>query len=159
MTRDQPDCKYESRTLEAIVAGDAPEELLNHWKDCADCSNLRLVVGYLNEVSSENDQPAVPSAGLTWWRAQFETKRQLAARSVSSIAAFEKIAIMIAILLGVILITIFAPRMALVAQTWLLLAGGAFALLLVPAIAILYLWSRSDNSPVRQSSGHLHLMI
>jgi hypothetical protein len=159
MTRDQPDCKYESKTLEAMTSGEAPTELVDHWEQCATCRNLRLVVGYLNEVSAEIDQPAVPSPGLIWWRAQLETKRQLAARSVSSIATFEKIAITIAILLGVILIIIFAPRMALATQTWPLVAGGAFAMLLVPAIAILYLWSRSDRSPVGQSSGHLHSMI
>jgi hypothetical protein len=155
----QPDCKYESRTFEAIIADDAPAELLNHWNQCASCSNLRLIVGYLSELSDEIDQHPAPSAGLIWWKAQLEAKRQLAARSVSSIAVFQKIAIATTVLLSVILISFFAPRVVLTAQPSLLIAGSVFALLLVLAIATLCLWARRDDSPVDRSRGHSHSMI
>jgi hypothetical protein len=153
------DCQYEEKTLEALTSGNGSNELADHWSRCAVCNNLRLAFDCLGDISNDIDKYAVPSPGLIWWRSEIEAKRLLAARSVSSIALFQKIAIAAATLLGMILIVIFAPRVIPATQTSMLVALGAFGLLLLSASAILYVWSRRDNSSLQRSSGHFQSII
>ena len=120
-------CEREATLIAALHRGSVPEELCVHASECPACADAELI---WRQLRTERDaRPPLPSAGLIWWKAQLESRKELAGKSVAAIDWVQKFALVAA--MGLLAAARFP---------WLALAG--LAVLACAAAGVLYAWSQ-----------------
>lgn len=125
-------CERESALVAALGRGTVPEELARHAENCSACAEAKLIWSSMSNDALQ-DAP-LPPAGLIWWKAQLESRRQLANRSVAAIDIAQKAAAGAAAVFLAAL-TIMEPNQF----PWQAAVG--LAVLGCAAVGVLYAWS------------------
>jgi anti-sigma factor RsiW len=138
-------CEWEPALLIALEQQNLPEDLSRHMASCPACTDTAAVWSYLHgAVQDSIDTDPLPAAGLIWWRAQLAERRKLAKRSVASIQIVQNVAIVLATILAITLLAVYAQTLTQIPT--LLLAGiAAFLLFSIPVAGLLYFWARSER--------------
>jgi hypothetical protein len=93
----RPECSLRQKVARSLKSGlwETPqsEELRAHADACAECSEIALVAGWLEE---ERDRAAaesrLPDAGLVFWKAQLLARRAAAESAAEPVVNAERIA-------------------------------------------------------------------
>ncbi|HLH31342.1 MAG TPA: hypothetical protein VKY31_09075 [Terriglobia bacterium] len=146
------ECPREFEVAEAVTSGRWPDasglELRNHVSTCTVCKDIVLVATALyNERESAVQHASIPSAGLVWWRAELQARREAVRRAerpmtlAHSLAAASAAGVALALLGGLLpfaqeLLTAFRnlPQLGL-------LIGGLAMLLIVAPLAVYFVLS------------------
>jgi hypothetical protein len=95
------ECQCEAEVLEALRSGAWEPELRQHVQECAVCSELLVVAEFLqSEAAIPASEPALPDAGMMWWRAQLAARRAAVKRATWPIRLFGKLAWLGGVFLG-----------------------------------------------------------
>lgn len=87
------ECECETEVLEGLRSGAWEPELRQHAQECAVCSELVMVAEFLqSEAAIPASEPALPDAGMMWWRAQLAARRAAVTRATRPIRLFGKLA-------------------------------------------------------------------
>ncbi len=115
------DCRCEEQVREAAQTGIWSDELRDHCAACSPCAETVLVTAALcaDARELETDATPLPDPRLIWLRAQIERRRVKSARATLAIAWVQRVAILSAVMVGLIA----APGL------WRLLGRGMSALL------------------------------
>jgi hypothetical protein len=151
------DCEFEAEVLAAAIQSRWPDrvdaKLREHVSNCPICAETALVARAIDDAHQESRASAVlPDSGRVWWLAQLRARREAIAAASRPITAVQLIAFACATgLLGacfgatsawfqaalrsVISWNASNSITALLAEHFVLVAGMAGVLLLVPAAA------------------------
>jgi len=138
-------CPREDELLDALGAGFVGAELDAHVRECASCSELRLVTSaLLDERATAIAEAPVPASGTMLWRMKMRRRQELQAAARRSLLVGQAVTVAVAIALIVVLFgediaggvrELFATirlstPLALALAAWLLLApiGGYVAI-------------------------------
>jgi hypothetical protein len=94
-------CPREAEVVEAARSGRWPDELLEHTQSCMACAEVRLVAGFLVREALATDPEPLPDPRLIWWRARFESRREVARRATRAITVVQAIAATCAAAVGI----------------------------------------------------------
>ena len=87
-------CNQESAVQSALQTDCWTDELREHVTDCADCSELVLVAGFLREAAvSVGDDGELPDPGYIWWRARLATRAADVERATRMITICQRVAV------------------------------------------------------------------
>ena len=87
-----PNCEREAAVLRAVESNNWTEELRSHADTCEVCSEVTLVAHYLQADAQETMAEApLPDAGLIWWKAQRQARREAAERATLPIVILERV--------------------------------------------------------------------
>lgn len=84
-------CECEELVVRAVRSGHWTDALRTHAASCESCAEAMLVAGLMMEDAA-HDEPAVPDAGLVWWKAELRFKRERAERALRPILFAERVA-------------------------------------------------------------------
>lgn len=107
-------CDYEPGVVRAVRTGIWSDELREHAGHCYACGEAMAVAGFL--LSEE--VPAVPEAGLMWWKLELRARRERAARAMRPLMIAERAAACLlggALLGGILWLGSFSSALGLVA--------------------------------------------
>jgi hypothetical protein len=107
MTRE---CPRSTDVVAAVMAGafDGRDdgELQRHLEECRECADVMAVMSALR-AERARARPAVPSAGLIWWRAQLRQRQEAARAAAAPITALHVLTLALALgLAGFLLWTV-----------------------------------------------------
>jgi hypothetical protein len=94
-------CPREGEVAEAARSGRWPGELVEHTQSCVACAEVRLVAGVLLREAGAADPDPLPDPRLIWWRARFESRREVARRATRAITVVQVVAAICAAALGI----------------------------------------------------------
>ena len=98
------ECPYESDVLLMVSTGRWPErvpaELRDHAAHCDLCNELAVAATAVEEASSPELVPALPSSGTVWWRAQLRARQEAVQEVARPITAVHALAF--AALVGIV---------------------------------------------------------
>lgn len=98
-------CPRTDELLDALGRRCVGPELATHVDACADCRELRLVVGaLLDERADAIAEAAVPSAAAMWWRMQVRRHEEAQARARRSLLIGQAATLAVALALAVSLL-------------------------------------------------------
>jgi len=118
-------CDHERAVVRAVRSGLWSGELRQHAAQCEACGEAMAVAAFLQS----GETPAVPEAGLMWWKLELRARREKAARAMRPLVIAERAA---ACLLGAALMGGIVWLGSL-SSTLGLAAGAATAILGVSA--------------------------
>lgn len=143
-----PHCDRESEVVKAARTGFWPDNLRSHTESCEACSEALLVSHYLNEEAASALDEAealspLPEAGLVWWKAQLQVRRETARRATRPVAIVEALSSAIGLVAAVALLVWAWPQVRgwsalfrLAGFEWNVFSGG-LALYLIGGAALL----------------------
>ena len=76
MTRHS--CEREDQTVAAVLSGTPDDEIVRHSRQCAACSEILLVAGFMkkNNASSDPERATLPDPGFIWREARSRAHRE-----------------------------------------------------------------------------------
>lgn len=87
-----PNCKHEAAVLRAVETNQWSEGLRSHAGACEVCSEVMLVAHCLQaDARVTLAESSSPDAGLIWWKAQRQARREAAERATLPIAILERV--------------------------------------------------------------------
>ncbi len=136
-----PRCEQESEVVRALARGELTHDLLLHTEACAVCSEIRAVTQQLNHLHERSLDERLESAASMWWRLNLRMRRQQMNRAQLPLVWMGRICA------GTLLVTAFFVLLQLSRRTTVsdVLTVGLLALAAValPALIVLWRWSRS----------------
>lgn len=138
---ETPQCEREPEVVSALAQGELPPDLLQHAQSCAVCSEIRSVSRQLQRLfESCTEDPLEPAASM-WWRLNLKMRREQMNRAQLPLVWMGRVCA------ATLLLTALFALWQISARTSLsnVLAVGlvALAAVAVPAMIVLWRWSRS----------------
>lgn len=86
-------CEREALVASALNAGafDGDDSLVTHAAGCPVCSEVVLITRFL-KTETPDVAPQLPDAGILWWRAQLDVKRNAVARATRAVRIVRSLA-------------------------------------------------------------------
>jgi hypothetical protein len=131
-----PECSHESAVLAADRCGEWDQALRAHADACSNCQDALLVTRFLIEEAEQAPANAhIPPAGLIWWKAQIQFRREAEVRAGRPIEFAERIAIILLGLVLPILLVVFGPKTSMwTSCAVVMFVGGLVVLAAAPLL-------------------------
>lgn len=90
------ECRHDADVLAAVRLGRWPEgadpALVEHVAHCGACAEVVAIAAAFAEAEAEGGEPALPPAGVVWWRAQRQAREEALERATRPVRIAQWIA-------------------------------------------------------------------
>lgn len=159
-------CKYEQEVVIALRSGPLSHELHAHVRGCAECSEVMLVLEFLQRDADSMGEIPIPDADRVWLRALSRSQAEAAARALRPIewVFYASIAVMITAAFRLILglpawlewLPLYTSSLPVARGMWVAVSFVAGAVTTLTALFGAVYILRVDRMPVALSQTSLH---
>ena len=139
--RETTRCGKEPEVVRALVQGELPRDLLEHARACAVCSEVRAVSQRVQCLVEGSTEEPLESATSMWWRLNLRMRRQQMDRAQLPLVWMGRVCA--ATLLLITFFALWQVSANRAVSSVLIIGLLALAAVALPAMIVLWRWSRS----------------